>query len=124
MGINTVIGKLSDPIRSGHWWKYKAAHLLGFAYLFFYRLTLPLKEAVLLLLLSSLTIIGIAGLGYVINDLYDIEIDRKAGKKNRMADKSSIQRMLVVIVLLAFAFFPWLYLRSHPMIWLLIGVEF
>ncbi len=118
-----MINKFSDIIRSNHWWKYKAAHILGFTYFFFYLIQPSKIEAALLFLFSAMTIVGIAGLGYFINDLYDIKFDLKAGKKNHVHPLSLFVRFLIVFALLAISFLPWLYLRSTIWIWLLIGVE-
>jgi 4-hydroxybenzoate polyprenyltransferase len=123
MFLLSIISKLSDPIRAGHWWKYKAAHILGFAYFYFYLIKLPLKESIIILLLSAVTIIGVAGLGYVINDLYDIEPDRLAGKRNRMERFSWPVRVLIMLTLVAVALLPWLYLKSNPWIWIFMGFE-
>jgi 4-hydroxybenzoate polyprenyltransferase len=123
MLLLSFISKLSDPIRAGHWWKYKAAHILGFAYFYFYLLQLPLKESAIILALSAVTIIGVAGLGYVINDLYDIEPDRIAEKRNRMERFSPPVRGLIMLILVAVALLPWLYLRSNVWIWVLMGFE-
>lgn len=123
MFLLSIISKLSDPLRAGHWWKYKAAHILGFAYFYFFLLQLPLKESIIILALSAVTIIGVAGLGYVINDLYDIEPDRIAGKRNRMERFSTPVRGLIMLTLVAVALLPWLYLKSNVWIWVLMALE-
>jgi 4-hydroxybenzoate polyprenyltransferase len=123
MPVSTFINKLSNPIRAAHWWKYKAAHILGFAYFYFYLFQIDIRVAAVILLLSATTIIGIAGLGYFINDLYDIEVDKMAGKHNRMANRTSWQRFLIVLSLLMLTLLPWLYLKSNYLIWMLIGFE-
>jgi len=123
MFLLSIISKLSDPIRAGHWWKYKAAHILGFAYFYFFLLQLPLKESAIILMLSAVTIVGVAGLGYVINDLYDIEPDRVAGKRNRMERFSRPVRVLIMLTLVVVALLPWLYLKSNVWIWILMAFE-
>jgi 4-hydroxybenzoate polyprenyltransferase len=123
MPVSTFINKLANPIRAAHWWKYKAAHILGFSYFYFFLLQLPLTQSLLILVLSAVTIIGIAGLGYVINDLYDIEPDRIAGKHNRMERFSTPVRGLIMLALVAVALLPWLYLKSNVFIWLLMAIE-
>ena len=123
MPLKSLVNRLSDPIRADHWWKYKAAHILGFAYFYFYLLQLPLGQSVIILLLSSVTIIGVAGLGYVINDLCDIEPDRLAMKRNRMERLSWPVRALVMLTLVAVALLPWLYLKSNLWIWILMAFE-
>jgi 4-hydroxybenzoate polyprenyltransferase len=116
--------KLSESIRTDHWWQYKASHLLGFTYLFFCLIKPDLKTSLHLLLLSSLTIIGIAGLGYFINDYYDIEFDNKVGKRNRVGEISLLGRLGLLLLLTLVAFIPWFFLRSNIWIWIFIGIEF
>jgi len=118
-----IFQNMSAHIRANHWWKYKAAPILGFTYLYCYLLDISLTEKIIIILLSAVTIVGIAGFGYVINDLYDIEADKKAGKPNRLAGKSGPEIFLIILLLCMVASLPWLYLRSTPTTWLLIGIQ-
>ncbi len=60
---------------------------MGMVYLFTAWFEIPLKEFPVLALLSITTIIGFASFGYLVNDLFDIKKDTKAGKKNFLAGK-------------------------------------
>ena len=123
MNISGLIRGFSSAIRTNHWWKYKTAHILGFTYFFFFLIVLTRFEAIILFILSTTTILGIAGMGYYLNDLYDIEFDLKAGKINRLAKIPLFFRVCIVVLLLILAFAPWFYLRSTPLTWVLIGFE-
>lgn len=74
-------------------------------------------------MLSAMTITGIAGLGYVINDLYDIEADRKAGKRNPFDNKPAFFKTGVIAVLTIVAIIPWYFLKSDLYIWLALAFQ-
>lgn len=105
--------KVQNYIRANHWWTYKAAPLLGFSYLYIYFFELPKTEVLVIIVLSAITIIGIAGLGYVINDLYDIDADIKAGKKNAFIGKSNAFKICILLILSVIAIAPWFWLKSN-----------
>ena len=119
----TIIEKLQTYIRSNHWWAFKAAPILGFAYLYFSFFEFPFSEKLIIFLLSAMTIIGVAGFGYVINDIYDVEVDKKAGKKNPFEGQSTAFILLVVVILVFIALFPWLFLKSSWSIWIALGFQ-
>lgn len=104
------LAQLGAYIRTGHWWQYKAAPLLGFVYLFIHLNHISLVDSAVGILMSVITILGIAGTGYFINDLYDIEFDRAAGKTNRIGGLAIWQRLLLLGLLLTAAALPWLWL--------------
>lgn len=112
-----MIERWQSYIRASHWWAYKAAPILGFTYMYCYFFDFSFSTKLILIGLSATTIIGIAGLGYVINDLYDIEADQKAGKKNPFESKSSLFILSVIAVLVFLALSPWYYLKSNAYIW-------
>lgn len=116
-------GKLQSYIRANHWWAFKAAPILGFTYLYCYFFDFPFKEKLVIFGLSATTILGIAGLGYVINDVYDIEADKKAGKKNPFEGKSGMFILLVVAALILLALIPWYYLKSNIYIWIALAFQ-
>lgn len=118
-----MIEKLQSYIRSNHWWGFKAAPILGFTYLYFSFFEFPFSDKLLIFLLSAMTILGIAGFGYVINDIYDIEVDRKAGKKNPFEGKSTAFIFFVISVLVFIALLPWYFLKSNWSIWIALSFQ-
>jgi 4-hydroxybenzoate polyprenyltransferase len=75
------------------------------------------------MLLAYATLFGIAGLGYFINDWADIRSDQLAGKPNKVGELSLGVRLLILILLCAFSFLPWLILPMNEYSWALIGIE-
>ena len=102
---------VSGLTRATEWWSYKIPPLLGISYALLI-LTSPAREplASLGLIAAVMTsIIAVAAYGYVINDCFDIEPDRRAGKKNSMAGRSVAQRAGILLAILAIGWLPaWL----------------
>ncbi|MCO5233324.1 MAG: UbiA family prenyltransferase [Chitinophagales bacterium] len=112
-----MLEKWKSYVRANQWWGFKAAPILGFTYFYIYFFNHSYLDTALIVLMSAITVVGIAGFGYIINDYYDIEADKKAGKKNPFEGKSHLFILNVFIVLQIFAWSPWLYLKSYPFIW-------
>ena len=86
------------PFRAEDWWKSKAALLMGFVYLFALWFDIPVRPFIPLSVLSIAVIIGFASFGYIVNDFFDKEKDRQAGKKNFLLDKSISYQLGVVFL--------------------------
>jgi 4-hydroxybenzoate polyprenyltransferase len=54
-----------------------------------------------------------AGFGHLINDWFDIEADRRAGKRNVLAPLGPLRRSILVFGFLALAALPWLFLPRN-----------
>lgn len=111
--------RLSSP------WNYKVPFLIAIPYYFIQVNALPFNEALRGIFFSLVTIIGIAGFGYLCNDLSDAEADSKAGKSNIALDLKRWQ----VIALLAFftvvALLPWIiYFPMDDISFWLLGLQF
>lgn len=93
--------RLSQP------WSYKAPGLLCGAYIFFYATHVPLLSALTAIAWSLCTGIGVAGLGYFINDLADKDCDRVAGVINGTVGLGR-RKIAFVLVFFTVAFaLPW-----------------
>lgn len=101
--------RLSKP------WNYKAPFLISIPYLIIAIGGIPFNQAMLSILASLTTILGIAGFGYFINDLTDIEKDSLIGKENAVAALSNTKRISLLLFLLFMAVAPWFY---FPINWL------
>ncbi|MBL0718660.1 UbiA family prenyltransferase [Piscinibacter sp. Jin2] len=96
-------------VKSDLWWTDKGAPILGLIYLL---LALDPARPGLLLTLPALLLFltafaGIAGFGYVVNDLFDLRADALAGKRNTMAGRSPWARAGLVLGLGLLGFLPW-----------------
>jgi 4-hydroxybenzoate polyprenyltransferase len=105
-------GKL---IKAEKWWNYKAPPVFGVAY--FLLATgdhvVPIATTLIGLAAFLVSFIGVAGYGHILNDLFDIEADRIAGKANAMAGRSRLPGAVILAVLLALGLLPWLALPAN-----------
>ncbi|MBS1618766.1 MAG: UbiA family prenyltransferase [Bacteroidetes bacterium] len=115
--------KAGKIFRADDWWSSKAALLMGFVYLFSLWFHIPAGRFPVLALLSLAVIAGFASLGYLINDLFDLDKDKAAGKRNFLLGKSLVLRTGLFILSLALTLAPWLYLPADRISFLLIGLE-
>ena len=105
------------------WWWSKAALLMGMIYLFAAWYHISLVQFVPLSVLSLITISGFASMGYLFNDLFDIEKDAAAGKSNFLAGKSPVFILLLFIVSSVFVFGPWWFLPKDNFSYTLITAQ-
>lgn len=119
-----TIKKKWKALRLSDTWQYKVPTLISIPYFFVLYGRLPLNQAAVSILLSFTTIIGIAGFGYWLNDLTDIEEDRKKGKKNIIAQLNVLQRIGLLTLFLCLAFLPWLYLPLSQCAAYLLAAQF
>ncbi len=101
-------------VRADNWWA-KIPPLLAIAYAQAL-LSRPSAERFLGETLGLLVaIFAVAAYGHVVNDLYDIEVDQKAGKPNSMARLSRGARRAAVALTLAVAWLPGFWLHWGPL---------
>lgn len=97
---------LRRPGRTGDWWDSKIPPVLAFCYASVLLYDVPPAAAV-----RGISLILFVGLcagsyGYLINDLFDIEADRQAGKQNPLSRLPSWQKYAACAVTLALGFAP------------------
>ncbi len=76
------------------------------------------------LFISILLSIGIAGLGYVMNDIKDFKDDLQNNKPNLFNKFSKSQSVLLVVLFALLSIFPWLYLPTDKYTFYLLVIEF
>lgn len=81
------------------------------------------KEAIEFIALSFVTIIGIAGFGYIVNDLSDKDQDQKAGKPNHIGQMSALNTSIILVIMLGLAFSPWLVFPTDTLSFVLLSTE-
>lgn len=84
---------LKQLIRSDNWFSWKIPPLLAVAYASFLVDGTDFIAAIQSLGLILVCIVSVASYGHIINDVFDIESDRQAGKSNVMAGMKSWQRV-------------------------------
>ncbi|MBV8782131.1 MAG: UbiA family prenyltransferase [Phycisphaerae bacterium] len=60
-----------------------------------------------------LSFVGIAGFGFLLNDIFDIEVDAQAGKSNAAASLRPPVRWALIACLLTAGIIPWLFLPRN-----------
>jgi glycosyltransferase involved in cell wall biosynthesis/4-hydroxybenzoate polyprenyltransferase len=118
------VSQASNPVTTHQWWKPKASSLLHLLYLVIFLVALPFARSLILLSAAVLTIAGIGTFGHLLNDWFDIESDRQAGKENRLAGFSLAHQGLVVSGALVVALVPWVILPFDRTSLILLGAEF
>lgn len=76
------------------------------------------------LFISILLSVGIAGLGYVMNDIKDFKDDLKNNKPNLFNKFSKFQSVLLVVIFISLSIFPWFYLPTDQSTYYLLLIEF
>ena len=109
--------------RTKDWWQPKAGNLLAILYLAAGHFTLNFLQFSYALIPSLITILGIGLSTYIINDWIDLPTDRIANKKNMLINLSVGKRFLFLILAVATAFVPWIFLPITSITLLLIGIE-
>ncbi len=111
-------------LRTQKWWSSKMPPLLGVAGLAILRSQISAPDAYARIVAALFgSGIAAAGFAYVINDIFDIENDRVAGKENRMAALAPATRWVLAAGLLAACFLPTLWVDYGGLALILLGVE-
>lgn len=105
-----IQSNLSATTKLNQWWKPKAVNLLTVLYVVMLVTDLASAKALLLLLPSVITILGIGSFGHLVNDWTDIKPDMKVGKPNRLATMSLVQKSGLTGLAVLLALLPWLIL--------------
>jgi len=119
---------MRDPrklIKVEKWWNDKVPPILALSYYLVAMSTevVPLWKMVLAIVAFMVAFIGIAGFGYVVNDIFDIECDRAVGKRNAMDGKPVLHIVLISLGLLVLGGLPWLILPANVWNLSLIGFQ-
>jgi 4-hydroxybenzoate polyprenyltransferase len=92
--------------RPGNWWCSKIPPLLAVAYLTVLVRDMEVNLAGSLIACFVFSVSCVATYGHIINDAFDIEQDRLAGRHNAMAGLSWSARVMFALVFLALGFLP------------------
>lgn len=96
--------RLSNP------WKYKVPFLICIPYLIFLAGDYWIQNPIVTIVASISIIVGVAGIGYLTNDLGDRKKDALIGKQNATSGLTRLQTGFLVCFFLALLTLPWLYL--------------
>ena len=101
------ISHIFKLVRGQDWWNYKIPPLLAIAYTSSLLYPSSAIQTIATLLLLIISMFFVAAYGHVVNDIFDIEIDTKAGKENLMASFARWQRFLICFFLVVSGITPW-----------------
>ena len=102
--MSGLFSSFFKAIRSHDWWLYKIPPLLAISYAEILLLDIPVLQSIFTVSALLFSIACVAAYGYIINDSFDIEVDRKAGKSNAMAQFLPWQRFLFCLLFVATGF--------------------
>ena len=94
----------SKLIRLKNWWLYKIPPLLAIGYAEILLMNFPTVPSILTELALLISIASLFAYGHIVNDIFDIEVDCKAGKSNAMAQFLPKQRFLFCLLFIATGF--------------------
>jgi 4-hydroxybenzoate polyprenyltransferase len=114
----------SGPARASEWWSYKIPPLLAIAYAFILTSGLDAAGASVRLVAAIVSIVAVAAYGYVVNDCFDVESDRRAGKTNQMASWPVWRRVALVAAILFVGWTPAVVVGYAPLACILLAVDF
>lgn len=117
---------VSSITRSSEWWSFKIPPILavGYAYLLLSTDQHSAFVSVGLIFAVMTSIIAVAAYGYVINDCFDIEQDRLAGKSNSMANRSVASRFAILGLILGIGWFPALLAGYSKLACVFLAIDF
>lgn len=119
-----VIALLRDRVRFDGWWHSKIPPLLAVAYASVLRSGATPGEALPALAGVFASIACVAAYGHVVNDAFDVDADRAAGKPNAMAALSPPRRAALAAVFLTLGFVP-AALLGYPIVgWILLALNY
>jgi 4-hydroxybenzoate polyprenyltransferase len=110
--------------RLGNWWFSKIPPLLAVGYLAIGLEDFEFGHATVLLASFLLSVSCVAVYGHIINDIFDIDEDRRAGKPNSMADLGRSSRWSLALAYVCAGFLPAIVVGYSAVTVVLLGVNY
>lgn len=98
---------ISNLVRGHLWYQSKIPPLLAVAYATLGFQHIPARDGVPALGALMVSSASLAAYAHVLNDIFDAEVDRRAGKHQALATLTTGQRWLVCLLLALLGFLPW-----------------
>ncbi len=110
--------------RVDQWWYSKVAPILavGYSASLFYRVPVMATARSILLIIFIIFCVGIYG--HIVNDIFDIDVDRRAGKRNQMAVFTPWQRFGFCALAIGFGFAPLAFVSHSRTSFVLLVIEY
>ena len=113
----------SRKLRISNPWNFKAPLLITFPYLLLLLSKYRQPSSFYAILASISVIVGVAGLGYLSNDLGDRKKDALIGRDNVLIGMQPAIILFLFLLFFAFIFLPWLYLPFSSLSAIILGLE-
>jgi 4-hydroxybenzoate polyprenyltransferase len=111
-------------VRAGNWWASKLPPLIGLALALAVVFPLSFERTVEVIVAVILVTGGAVGAyGHLLNDAFDLEADRRAGRPNRLSRVAAPVRFLMVAAALGLAFLPAVVVHYGPLVLGLLVLE-
>lgn len=114
-------------LRAADWWNHKVPVLLALAYWLLLGPeavpTVGVGTAGASLAVFLVAVVGVAGLGHLLNDRFDRAQDARAGRNRVAATLSAPVAAALTAVLVGLALVPWIYLPGGSALWVLLAAE-
>lgn len=111
-------------VRSEQWWDHKVPVLIGVGAVAVGARPGPAPAGALRdLLLLTISAVGVAAFGHLVNDWCDLDADAAAGKPNRLAPLPAGRRAAIVALAAAVGGVPWAFLHAPRLAIGLLAVE-
>lgn len=115
---------INNLARTADWFQWKIPPLIAAGYAAIFLNDLPFSSDILDLPILIFSICMVGAYGYIINDIFDIEQDLAAGKKNTMVKLSPFMRFFWLGFCLLLGFAVFLLLNPTPLLLTLYAVNF
>ncbi|MGB3653517.1 MAG: tetratricopeptide repeat protein [Rivularia sp. (in: cyanobacteria)] len=122
--IKKIFILLFKTIRLDNWWLYKITPLLAIGYGEIILMDIPPIQSILTVLSLLFSISSVAAYGHIVNDIFDIEVDTKAGKSNSIAQFSPWQQLLFCILFAVTGFVLPIVLNFGTWAVILLGINY
>lgn len=109
--INRFLFFFISKLRLSSPWKFKAPILISSPYFIFLLSNYIDLNAFLYVVVSLVIIIGVAGIGYLSNDLGDREKDKLINKSNSTVHLSNSNIVMLMLLFFCLVLLPWYYLE-------------
>jgi 4-hydroxybenzoate polyprenyltransferase len=112
-------------LKAYRWWDVKIPPLLALAYFLLLQASPPVPLVTILVSLALFIVasIGIAGFAHLLNDLFDVQVDKVSAAENMARGKRS-RHLRLLSALIVVALVPWLFLPLGLAGWMLLTAEF
>lgn len=122
--IAEAIARWCAFARAGNWWFSKIPPLLTVSYLTILMTDTDPRVAAVLIGCYVFSVSSVAIYGHVINDIFDVETDLQAGRRNAMTDVPQSMRVLLAVIFLCAGFLPALIVHYPLTAFLLLGANY